>query len=114
MNVKSLQEQRKQRRYDLRLPIEVISMGSHTVRSVTETRNLSSCGVLFFSEAEVPIGEQIEYTITLPGRQEEDPVRIRCMGKVVRSEERAPAGDSQPQYSVAATMERYEFVRNAS
>lgn len=89
-------------------------MGSHSIRSVTETRNLSSCGVLFFSEAEVPIGEQIEYTITLPGRQAEDPVRIRCMGKVVRSEERAVVGDPHPQYSVAATMERYEFVRDGS
>jgi hypothetical protein len=113
--VRVSQEQRKQRRFDLRLPIEVVSMGSHDVRRVTETRNLSSGGVLFASESEVPVGEQIEYTITLPGGETKESIRLHCMGKVVRSEERESRDEAAPSsYTVAATLERYEFLRNGS
>jgi hypothetical protein len=39
-------------------------------------------------------------------------VSLRCIGKVVRSE-RVGAGYTEdvPNYQVAATLERYEFVR---
>lgn len=71
--------------------------------SATETRDLSSSGVMFRSSEPLEIGESIEYMITLPktpGTRSE--VRLHCMGKVVR----------QPEESAfAATLERYEFVR---
>ncbi len=50
----------------------------------------------------MPVGEIIEYFITLPtGQNPDEDVRLRCMGKVTRSHDRY----------AAATMERYEFVR---
>jgi len=68
-----------------------------------ETKNLSSVGVLFRSDARLRIGEPVEYVITLPTAQEAaDNVRIHCLGKVVRFARKA---------EVAATLERYEFVR---
>ena len=95
-------EQRKSQRFDLRLPFELLG-GTARPKSKGETRNLSSAGVLFTAPIRVEIGDSIEYVITLPkvpGSRVD--VRLRCMGKVVRGE--APS-------AFAATMERYEFVR---
>lgn len=95
-------EQRKSKRFELKLPLEITRAGVLPVSSPGETRNLSSSGVLFNVESPVPIGESIEYVITLPVRRDgEEPVRLRCVGKVVRLETAA----------AAATLERYEFIR---
>jgi hypothetical protein len=99
----TVMEQRKNQRFDLRLPFEILD-STPKAKSKGETRNVSSCGVLFVSKAPVVIGAPIEYMITLPkvpGTRSD--VRLRCMGKVVRGE--------QPS-RFAATMERYEFVRD--
>ena len=54
------------------------------------------------TDAYLPVGESIEYLITLPVAVDGDEiVRLRCMGKVVRND---PAAS-------AATLERYEFLR---
>lgn len=71
-----------------------------------ETRNLSSGGVLFFSDSRIEAGETIEYTIDLE-REQLEPVSLRCLGKVTRSQ----AGDAGEPCEVAATLQRYEFVR---
>ncbi|SRR5579871_5090212 len=95
-------EQRKNQRFDLRLPLELLGSAAAS-ESSGETRNMSSCGVLFTCDRGFDIGESIEYMITLPkapGTRAE--VRLRCVGKIVRNTE-----DS----SIAATLERYEFVR---
>jgi PilZ domain len=96
-------EQRKARRFDLKLPFELIRSGISTASRVGETKNVSSSGVLFKSGASLRIGEPVEYVITLPtsptpGIQ----IRLRCMGKVVRVVQ---------ENAIAATLERYEFVR---
>lgn len=95
-------EQRKHQRFELRLPFEVVTNGYRSkVRG--ETRNVSSAGVLFTSEKELPLGESIEYLITFPrspGALKD--VRLRCVGKVIRE-------DSQSGF--AASLERYEFLR---
>jgi hypothetical protein len=96
-------EQRKNKRFDLRLPLEIVGTG-YTRRVNGETRNMSSAGVLFTSSTPVPVGEPIEYLITFPkapGARTE--VRLRCVGKVVREDTEVPA--------FAATLERYEFLR---
>jgi hypothetical protein len=96
-------EQRKARRFDLKLPFELIRSGSAPLSQHGETKNLSSAGVLFQSEADLHIGEPVEYVITLPTPQgDADNVRLHCIGKVVRFARKA---------EVAATLERYEFVR---
>jgi len=97
-----MMEQRKHQRFELRLPFEVVTNGSRSkVRG--ETRNVSSAGVLFTTESQLPLGEAIEYLITFPrtpGTRKD--VRLRCVGKVIRE-------DSQSAF--AASLERYEFVR---
>ncbi|SRR5258706_2668926 len=96
-------EQRKNLRFDLRLPLEIVRNGA-VPKTVGETMNVSSSGVLFTAEARVNIGQSIEYMITLPkAPSARGEVRLRCVGKVVREDHAA----------FAATLERYEFVRNS-
>lgn len=105
-------EQRKNKRFDLRLPMEILGTAARAHKAEArgeakgETRNVSSCGVLFMSKSPVGIGETIEYVITLPkapGARAN--VRLRCIGTVVRN---------AAVTHFAATMERYEFVREGA
>jgi hypothetical protein len=106
-----VREQRKFRRFELKLPVEVIRTGALRLSGPGETRNLSSGGVLFTVQSQMELGQQIEYCITLPtGSGSDDDVRLRCKGKVVRLER--PNGDLATT-SVAATLERYEFIRQS-
>ena len=106
MNIKSKvppMEQRKNQRFDLNLPYEIRRLGYRT-KITGQTRNLSSCGVLFTTGTLIPVGETIEYSITLPkapGTQAD--VKIKGVGKVTRR----LSGES----AIAASLETYEFVR---
>jgi hypothetical protein len=95
-------EQRRNQRFELKLPIEMIRTGTNT-KVVGETKNLSSSGVLFSSNAAVAVGEPIEYFITFPKpANSRSEVRLRCVGTVLRED---------PESKFAATLERYEFIR---
>jgi hypothetical protein len=94
-------EQRKSRRFELKLPLELIRCGRTRIGKSGETRNVSSSGVLFSADASFGIGEPVEYVITFPSDSPRSDVRLRCLGTVVRAEEHA----------AAVTLDRYEFVR---
>lgn len=87
------------------MPLQIVQVGEHRVNRNEKTRDISSGGVSFVSSYEVEVGGRIEYVITLSGAT--PPVRIRCLGKVLRS--RRP--DTAETYEVAMTMERYQFVK---
>jgi len=96
-------EQRKHKRFDLKLPFELVRTAADA-QLTGETKNVSSSGVLFTSAAPVDVGESIEYLISFPktpGSRAE--VRLRCVGKVLRTE---------LDTTFAATLERYEFLRS--
>jgi hypothetical protein len=95
-------EQRKARRFELKLPLQLVRSGSRSTSELGETRNLSSMGVLFTADIPLLMGDTVEYLITLSTAPNTGQVRIRCLGKVVRF--------MGPE--VAATLERYEFLRN--
>jgi hypothetical protein len=100
--VNNVNEQRKNQRFELKLPFEIIRAGIAT-KAMGETKNMSSSGVLFTSDTSVVIGEPIEYFITFPKpANSRSDVRLRCVGTVLRED---------PQSKFAATLERYEFVR---
>ncbi|MCC7341896.1 MAG: PilZ domain-containing protein [Bryobacterales bacterium] len=103
-----MRDQRKNQRFELRLPFELLRSGSKTLGKVGETKNLSSGGVLFTADAEVAVGQPIEFVITLPTGAQGHSVRLRCMGKVVRLEHEEIGSDP----AFAATLERFEVVRN--
>ncbi len=94
------------------MPVAVTKAGAGRLAGAGITRNISSTGVLFTALSEPDLGSPIEYLITLDA-VEGKPVHIRCVGKVVRCERVPAAGGMRPGYHVAATLERYEFVRSA-
>jgi len=75
------------------------------------TTNISSTGVLFTAGRGPELGGPIEYIITL-AHDGPQTVNLRCIGKVVRAERLGYMPSQEPPaYQIAATLERYEFVR---
>lgn len=107
-------DQRKARRFPIRLPVRVVRVGSEPFLGEGETRNLSSRGVLFVADSGMKVGECIEYIISLPASQSgEGSAELFCLGKVLRASESSSEPGSGRAYAVAATLERYEFLRLA-
>jgi hypothetical protein len=68
---------------------------------------------LFTAQREPDLGGPIEYIITLNHGGPQS-VSLRCLGKVLRADRLSPGEEAQSaglNYRVAATLERYEFVR---
>ena len=97
----------------MELPLSITRAGAERVAFSGLTKNISSCGVLFTSVKEPDLGGPIEYIITLTGDGPQ-PVNLRCVGKVLRSERTHPNVEPEGRraYQIAATLERYEFVRD--
>ena len=105
-------EQRRTPRFDLHLPLRVTRTCAGHMAQDAQTRNISSGGVLFSSEADVPLGGAIEYIVTL-AHLDGTHVDLRCFGKVVRME-KAAAQPQPPEFLIAATLDRYQFVRRGA
>ncbi|MGD0500978.1 MAG: PilZ domain-containing protein [Bryobacteraceae bacterium] len=106
-------EQRRTRRFKLQLPLSITRSGAERVAFDGLTKNISSTGVLFTAGGSSGLSGPIEYIITL-NHTDRQTVNLRCMGKVVRAERIGAAGGlgAEPSaFQVAATLERYEFVR---
>ena len=105
-------EKRRAKRFPMRLPVAVKVEQAKNDKQVVETRDVSSSGIYFEFGSPMEVGASLEFLLTLPEPiTKGSPVRIRCVGKVVRVE-KSPAGNIG-QLGVAATIERYEFVREA-
>ncbi|MEZ5402555.1 MAG: PilZ domain-containing protein [Bryobacteraceae bacterium] len=107
-------DQRRNQRFELRLPIELVRSGSSPLGKTSETRNVSSGGVLFSTESQLAVGDPLEYFLTLPTGRDPRGTRLHCVGTIIRTEPRG-GRSAQPQerpFNVAATLERYEFVRD--
>jgi len=89
----------------MQLPLYILQVGDSKVNRIEKTRDISSGGVSFLSGDEIGIGDRVDYMITLSGSN--PPVRIRCLGKVLRSQKT----DNSAPFEVAVTMERYSFVK---
>ena len=96
-------EQRKSRRFDLKLPLTLLRCSGNILEHPCETANVSSSGVLFRAGRVIAVGSVVEYMLTLmPPIGVNKQIQLHCLGKVVRQ------ADTE---TVAATLERYEFVR---
>ena len=103
-------EQRRTRRFKLQLPLAITRSGAERVTLAGRTKNISSTGVLFTTESEPDMAGVIEYVITL-NHDGTQAVNLRCIGKVVRLERDEDRRQESTAYQVAATLERYEFIR---
>ncbi len=103
-------EHRRTRRFQLELPLSITRAGSEPVAVPGFTKNISSTGVLFTSGAAPDLSGPIEYIISL-NHDGPQPVNLRCVGKIVRSERMFANGEDRRSWQIAATLERYEFIR---
>ena len=79
------------------------------INRIGETRNLSSTGVYFVVNEPIELGSLLEFVITLPDDISlAGAVRLLCKGKVTRVEQQ-----EESLYGIAATIERYEFLRES-
>jgi hypothetical protein len=97
------QEVRAAVRFPLNLPV-VISTGDGKYSA--QTSNVSASGVLFEMNTPLPVGEDINFSLRMPGQilGSLHDVLVHCHGRVVR------CSMSQAQSQVAATIDEYEFV----
>jgi PilZ domain len=102
-------EQRRTKRFALQLPLAITRSGVERVTQSGLTKNISSGGVLFTVGTEPDLGTSIEYVIHLAGSTERN-VSLRCVGKVLRCAKAEE--DERKSFDIAATMERYEFLRS--
>jgi hypothetical protein len=101
-------ERRTTQRFQMRLPLTVRwTTGAAVGETSTESRDVSSRGVYFFLAKDVKEGSAVEILLTLPNEITlAGPVRVRCLGRVQRTETR-----DQGSIGVVAAIERYEFLR---
>ena len=90
------------------LPVAVRPGEAVAERSTVHTRDISSSGVFFHFGSPLEVGTSLEFVLTLPEETTRGiPVQLKCMGKVVRVDRSGEAGS----VGIAATIERYEFLR---
>lgn len=91
-------------RFPIKLPISVKSKAGE---SRTESENISSNGVLFEVDADMPVGSMVDFTISLPAEVvgTESDVQIDCRGRVVRSSEEGG------RRGVGVMIDEYRFER---
>ena len=91
-------------RFPVHLPIHIKSQGGD---SDTESENISSNGVLFQYDADMPVGSTVDFTISLPKEVvgAEADVQVECRGRVVRS------GEQDGRRGVGVVIDEYRFER---
>jgi hypothetical protein len=90
-------------RFPLSLPVVLFT---HDGEVKAETRNVSANGVLFDLGACLPVGEDIRFSMRMPGGAlgSTHDVMVRCSGRVVR------CSSTQGHFHAAATIDEYQFV----
>ena len=101
-------DKRRARRFPMTLPVMVRGEETSKEKAITQTINISSTGVYFEFGSEVDVGSPLEFVLTLPEQiTRGGQVQIKCIGKVIRVDR---GGGN---VGVAATIERYEFLRES-
>ena len=97
------QEVQGAHRFPVKLPIHIKSPGE----SDTESDNISSNGVLFHHDVDMPVGSAIDFTISLPAEVvgSDADVKVECHGRVVRSNEESG------RRGVGVVIDEYRFER---
>jgi PilZ domain len=90
-------------RFPLSLPV-TLSTGHAELKA--RSRNVSASGVLFEVDQELPAGQDIHFSLRMPGPVlgTLHDVLVHCLGRVVR------CSLSQTHYLAAATIDEYKFA----
>ena len=92
-------------RFPLRLPVEVKTQQDE---HQAETADISSGGVLFYLEADLPVGSAIEFSLTMPAEVlgAATAIKVHCVGRVMRS------FVEEGRRAIAAVIDEYNFERS--
>ena len=104
-------EQRRTKRFRIKLPVEITQLGGKRVSRPGHTFDISSGGVCFSSNRDFEVGGRIEYLVTLSQAQNAR-VQIRCLGRVLRIVRLTDQTEFSCQ--VVASLDRYQFMRTSS
>jgi hypothetical protein len=101
-------ERRTAQRFRIKLPMTVRwTSGAAVGEAQTESKDVSSRGVYFLLPKNVTHGSPVEIILTLPHEITlAGPVRVRCLGRVHRTEDDSSGGSG-----IVAEIQRYEFLR---
>jgi hypothetical protein len=107
-----MDERRNARRYELAFPI-TLRLGQQAALQPQEgvTRDISARGLYFVVDADLAVGSNVEFTLTLPTSMgQPTDVQVRARGRVVRVE-RPRLESEEARVGVAAIIETYDIVR---
>ncbi len=103
-------DKRRAQRFPMTLPV-AIKLNEINGDTSVKTRDISSSGVYLEFSTPMDVGSSLEFILTLPAEiTKGQAVKVRCKGKVVRVDH--PQTPEAASVGVAATIERYEFVRD--
>ena len=103
-------ERRRSQRYPMTLPLRIVRASPRQTYLEGRTRNLSAKGAYFVVSEGFERGTAIEFLVTLQqGLATAGQVGLHCRGHVMRLDKL----DGKNRLGVAATIDRYEFVRKA-
>lgn len=106
-----MDDRRNARRFAMNLPVDIKPEVGSAETFTTETRDVSFGGLYFIVDRDFQSGSSIEFILTLPREiTGAGDVRIHCLGRVARVERPTAPGP----LGVAATIDRYEFLPQAS
>lgn len=101
-------DKRRAERFPMALPVSV-KLETPRAEATVKTRDVSSSGVFLNLNLPIEVGSSLEFVLTLPAEiTKGQAVQVKCRGKIVRVEQTSPEGEV---LGAAATIERYEFVR---
>jgi hypothetical protein len=98
-------EKRSVRRFAFDLPTSVKFLNDAACDLAGHTRDVSSRGVFMYLDSELSEGARMEFIMTLPPEVTlGNPVRVRCLGRVLRVEPKAR------EQGAAIAIESYDFL----
>jgi hypothetical protein len=103
-------ERRRAHRFELQLPVTIRWRDGDEVReALVVSEDISSNGIYFMLRAGIKEDTPIELEMILPHEITlAGPLRVRCFGRIRRCELREGTDAA-----MAATIEKYEFLRRA-
>ncbi len=108
-----MSEARTGKRFPLELPIK-IHAAEENAEHTGVTGNLSAAGVYIRADANLEMGSNVEFEISLPPEVTgaKEPVMVKCKGRVVRRDEPGGGAKASAAHGVACVIDSYDFVRH--
>ncbi len=99
----AVNEQRRARRFPIRVPLQIVS--DNSLETTAKTQDISASGILLSTEQQIPTGSMLRFLITFPSSiTKGKPLRVRCTGEVVRVDKK------EREYDVGIQIKHFQFL----